>query len=60
MTVRPRKAAHNEDDSRHGAPPENTFSSLGFEARHKHYLSRLRHERQPILLLPEKTALVFS
>ena len=41
MTVRPRKAAHNEDDSRHGAPPENTFSSLGFEDRHKHYLSRL-------------------
>ena len=35
MTVRPRKAAHNADDSRHGAPPENTFSNLGFEARHK-------------------------
>ena len=49
MTVRPRKAAHNEDDSRHGAPPDNTFSSLGFEDRPKH-----------ILLLPEKTALVFS
>ena len=60
MTVRPRKAAHTEDDSRLGVPPENTFSNLGFEDRPKHYLSRLRHERQPILLLPEKTALVFS
>ena len=60
MTVRPRKAAHNEDDSRHGAPLENTFSSLGFEDRRKHYLSRLRHERQPIPLLPEKAAHVFS
>ena len=60
MTVRPRKAAHNEDDSRHEAPPENTFSSLGFEDMHKHYLSRPRHERQPTLLLPGKAAHVFS
>ena len=60
MTVRPRKAAHNADDSRHGAPPENTLSNLGFEDRHKHYLSRPRHERQPTLLLPEKAAHVFS
>lgn len=60
MTVRPRKAAHNEDDSRHGAPPENTFSNLGFEDRRMHYLSRPRHERQPTLLLPERPAHVFS
>lgn len=31
MTVRPRKAAHNADDSRHGALPENTFQASASE-----------------------------
>lgn len=60
MTVRPRKAALTQTDSRHGAPAGKHFVKLGFEDRHKHYLSRPRHERQPTLLLPEKAAHVFS